>query len=31
MLEAGKDVAADHPGQTLIGDKNYFGRTSRLT
>jgi Transposase DDE domain len=26
MLEAGKDVAADHPGQTLIGDKNYFGR-----
>jgi hypothetical protein len=26
MLEAGRDVAADHPGQTLIGDKNYFGR-----
>lgn len=26
MLEAAKDVAAGHPGQTLIGDKNYFGR-----
>ena len=26
MLEAGRDVADDHPGQTLIGDKNYFGR-----
>jgi len=26
MLEAGQDVACDHPGQTLIGDKNYFGR-----
>jgi DDE family transposase len=26
MLEAGKDVVDDHPGQTLIGDKNYFGR-----
>ena len=25
MLEAGRDVAAAHPGQTLIGDKNYFG------
>ncbi len=25
-LENGKDVAAVHPGQTLIGDKNYFGR-----
>jgi hypothetical protein len=26
MLEAGGDVAAGHPGQTIIGDKNYFGR-----
>jgi hypothetical protein len=26
MLETGKDVVNDHPGQTLIGDKNYFGR-----
>ena len=26
MLEAGKDVADGHPGQTVIGDKNYFGR-----
>jgi Transposase DDE domain len=26
MLETGKDVVAVHPGQTLIGDKNYFGR-----
>ena len=26
MLEAGRDVAEDHPGQVLIGDKNYFGR-----
>ncbi|MGH3422135.1 MAG: transposase, partial [Streptosporangiaceae bacterium] len=26
MLEAGQDVADDHRGQTLIGDKNYFGR-----
>ena len=26
MLEAGRDVADSHPGQTLIGDKNYFGR-----
>ncbi len=26
MLEAGRDVADAHPGQTLIGDKNYFGR-----
>jgi hypothetical protein len=26
MLEAGQDVVNDHPGQTLIGDKNYFGR-----
>jgi hypothetical protein len=25
MLEAGRDVAAARPGQTLIGDKNYFG------
>ncbi len=31
MLEAGRDVAESHPGQTLIGDKNYFGRTSRRT
>jgi hypothetical protein len=26
VLEAGSDVGNDHPGQTLIGDKNYFGR-----
>ena len=26
MLEAGADVVDTHPGQTLIGDKNYFGR-----
>ncbi len=26
MLEAGADVMSSHPGQTLIGDKNYFGR-----
>jgi len=26
MLEAGRDVMQAHPGQTLIGDKNYFGR-----
>ena len=26
MLEAGQDVVDDHRGQTLIGDKNYFGR-----
>jgi hypothetical protein len=26
MLEAARDVVADHPGQTVIGDKNYFGR-----
>jgi hypothetical protein len=26
MLEAGQDVVDDHPGQTVIGDKNYFGR-----
>lgn len=26
MLEAGRDVVAAHPGQTVIGDKNYFGR-----
>ena len=25
MLEAGRDVAAAHPGQTRTGDKNYFG------
>ena len=27
MLEAGRDVVDAHPGQTVIGDKNYFGRT----
>ena len=26
MLETGQDVADAHPGQTVIGDKNYFGR-----
>ena len=26
MLQAGSDVVRAHPGQTLIGDKNYFGR-----
>jgi hypothetical protein len=26
MLEAGRDVAEAHPGQVIIGDKNYFGR-----
>ena len=26
MLEAGRDVADSHPRQTIIGDKNYFGR-----
>ena len=26
MLEAGRDVVAARPGQTVIGDKNYFGR-----
>jgi len=26
MLEAGRDVMEEHPGQTLIGDKNYFGK-----
>jgi hypothetical protein len=26
MLGTGRDVVNDHPGQTLIGDKNYFGR-----
>lgn len=26
MLEAARDVADAHPGQTVIGDKNYFGR-----
>jgi Transposase DDE domain len=26
MLEAGQDAVNGHPGQTLIGDKNYFGR-----
>jgi hypothetical protein len=27
MLDTGRDVVNDHPGQTVIGDKNYFGRT----
>lgn len=27
MLENAADIVNDHPGQTLIGDKNYFGRT----
>jgi hypothetical protein len=27
MLEAGRDVADAHPGQTLTGGKNYFGRS----
>ena len=26
MLEAARDVTAAHPGQVIIGDKNYFGR-----
>ena len=26
MLEAGQDVVNDHLGQTVIGDKSYFGR-----
>ena len=26
MLEAARDIVNSHPGQTLIGDKNYFGR-----
>nr|WSZ94244.1 IS982 family transposase [Streptomyces sp. NBC_00857]WSZ95640.1 IS982 family transposase [Streptomyces sp. NBC_00857]WSZ95893.1 IS982 family transposase [Streptomyces sp. NBC_00857]WSZ96524.1 IS982 family transposase [Streptomyces sp. NBC_00857]WSZ96799.1 IS982 family transposase [Streptomyces sp. NBC_00857] len=26
MLDTAPEVAADHPGQTIIGDKNYFGR-----
>ncbi len=26
MLKAGRDVVNSHPGQTVIGDKNYFGR-----
>jgi hypothetical protein len=26
MLEDGHDVVSGHPGQTVIGDKNYFGR-----
>lgn len=26
MLEAGQDVVNGHPGQMLIGDKNYFGQ-----
>lgn len=26
LLDTAPDVAAEHPGQTIIGDKNYFGR-----
>ena len=26
VLDAGRDVVDTHPGQTLIGDKNYFGK-----
>lgn len=26
LLEAGRDVVEAHPGQTVIADKNYFGR-----
>ena len=26
MLGAARDVTAAHPGQVIIGDKNYFGR-----
>ncbi len=26
MRRAAADVVNDHPGQTLIGDKNYFGK-----
>jgi len=26
LLDTAPDVGADHPGQTIIGDKNYFGR-----
>jgi Transposase DDE domain len=26
MLDTAPDVAAAHPGQTIIGDKNYYGR-----
>lgn len=26
MLKAARDVTAAHPGQVIIGDKNYFGR-----
>jgi hypothetical protein len=26
MLDCAADVVAEHPGQTLIGDKNYFGK-----
>ncbi|MEU6786085.1 hypothetical protein ABZ912_43430 [Nonomuraea angiospora] len=26
MLDDARDVVADHPGQTIIGDKNYYGR-----
>jgi Transposase DDE domain len=26
MLEAGRDVMEEHPGQALIGDRNYFGK-----
>jgi hypothetical protein len=26
MLDAAPDILASHPGQTIIGDKNYYGR-----
>ncbi|MEO3863926.1 IS982 family transposase [Acrocarpospora sp. B8E8] len=26
MLDRAPDVVADHPGQTIIGDRNYYGR-----
>jgi hypothetical protein len=26
LLQAGQDVVGEHPGQTIIGDRNYFGR-----
>ena len=26
LLDTAPEVAAEHPGQTIIGDKNYFGR-----
>nr|WP_237694917.1 IS982 family transposase [Streptomyces sp. SID5468] len=30
MLDTAPDVAASHPGQTIIGDKNYYGREFEL-